>query len=75
LCLTFPSLLLFRGKGLVIDAYSIWFHSGRLTKTRKASSVLFQFLSLWVPLYEKTDKLNTRKRSCYCAYWFWFLSG
>lgn len=115
----------------------------------KASSVLFQFLSLWVPLYEKTDKLNTvslstvsylwliawmytrsrvytgrvfmnrvtdvlpavsaisesrenksdqwlprstilysskslnvpflltfqRKRSCYCAYWFWFLSG
>jgi len=24
---------LFRGKGPVIDAYSIWFHSGRLTKT------------------------------------------
>lgn len=115
----------------------------------KAPSVLFQFLSLWVPLYEKTDKLNTvslstvsylwliawmytrsrvytgrvfmnrvtdvlpavsaisesrenksdqrlprstilcsnkslnvpflltfqRKRSCYCAYWFWFPSG
>ena len=32
-CLTFPSLLIFRGKGPVSNAHSFWFHSGRLTKT------------------------------------------
>ena len=36
--LTFPSFLIFRGKGLVIDAYSVWFHSGQLTKTSEYKS-------------------------------------
>ncbi|XP_020606618.1 uncharacterized protein LOC110045354 [Orbicella faveolata] len=36
-------IALFRGKGPVIDAYSIWFHSGRLTKTRKLSFYHFGF--------------------------------
>ena len=41
--LTFPSFLIFRGKGLVIDAYSVWFHSGQLTKTSEYKS-RFQWL-------------------------------
>ncbi|XP_020606579.1 uncharacterized protein LOC110045322 isoform X2 [Orbicella faveolata] len=75
ICLTFPSLLLFSGKGSVIDTYSFSFHSGRLIKTRKLPQCCFSFYHFWSHFHQKTAKLNTRKRSCHWRLSIWFHSG